>query len=283
MKCATTSLTEMFAQHPEIFVSSPKEIDFFCKDEVFSRGWSWYESLFSGGEGKIAIGEGSTSYTKMLMFPRTVERVAKYMADAKLIYIVRNPLERIESHWLHLVATGQRSLPLKKAFEKWPHLIDTSLYWKQINAYRRHFPDDRIHVLFFEDFVKDPLATVSRCYEFLGVDSMVARTQTPRISNVSASFSMDHLLLRALRRFPGARRMKNAFPALTSMITSPLRKSLPVRPSWPAELYQTVAEQLMDDSARFLGFYGKPTDFWPLPTLAERDVPLHLASSTNVE
>ncbi len=64
MKCATTSLCDIFAQHPQMFVCTPKEPEFFCDDKVFARGWPWYESLFTAGTNKLAVGEGSTSYTK---------------------------------------------------------------------------------------------------------------------------------------------------------------------------------------------------------------------------
>jgi hypothetical protein len=53
-----------------MFICTPKEPEFFCDDAVFARGWGRYESPFAGARGKIAMGEGSTSYTKQMRFPQ---------------------------------------------------------------------------------------------------------------------------------------------------------------------------------------------------------------------
>ena len=72
MKCGTTSLCSLLGQHPDIFMSNPKETYFFSNDEVYQRGSSWYESIFLGSENKIAIGEGSTNYSKKYIFPKEI-------------------------------------------------------------------------------------------------------------------------------------------------------------------------------------------------------------------
>lgn len=261
MKCATTSLCDIFAAHREMFVSTPKEPDFFCDDTTFQRGWAWYEGLFAGAVDRLAIGEGSTGYTKERLHPSAAERVAKHLPDAKLIYIARHPLHRIESHWLHLIATGADVPPLAAALEQWPHLVDTSLYWKQISAYRRFFPDERILVLFFEDFVKAPAAVITRCYEFLGVAPHMGADPS-RASNASANARIDGWVIRALQRVPGARAVKNLAPGLARAAMPAFRKRLPRRPDWPHESRRDVVRQLTDDTLTFLKFYGKPADFW---------------------
>ena len=264
MKCATTSLTDIFSEHPQMFVSTPKEPDFFCDDAVFARGWSWYESLFAGAEGRLAVGEGSTGYTKQKLHPDAAERVAKHLPDAKLIYIVRHPLERIGSHWQHQIASGEVVPPLGEAMKKWPHMVDTSLYWKQINVYRKLYPDERILVLFFEDFVRQSDVEIARCYKFLGVDSKaaVANPATPR--HVSGDKQVDGSILRRLQKVPGARAIKNLAPGLARAVMPLFRKPLPGRPEWPPALMREVTQLVKDDAAEFLKFYGRPKDFWNL-------------------
>lgn len=262
MKSATTSLCDIFAQHPQIFVSNPKELNFFCRDEYFARGEQWYEGLFAGTEGKIAVGEGSTSYTKWMLHPACSERVARHLPEAKLIYIVRHPLKRIESHWLHLIAAGEDVPPLRHALQKWPHIVDTSLYWKQISAYRRFFPDGRILVLFTEDLAKEPDAVLNLCWDFLGVDGHLAEETTAKTSHISAQARMDGPVIRAFQHVPGARAVKKLVPGLAHSIMPFFRRPLPRRPEWPADLKREVTLQLADDAATFLTFYGKPSDFW---------------------
>ena len=97
-KCGTSTWWEILRRHPQIFMSAAKELDFFSHDYIYDRGWAWYETLFSGADGKLAIGEGSTAYTRKARFPETSCRIARHLPDAKLIYIVRNPIARIESY-----------------------------------------------------------------------------------------------------------------------------------------------------------------------------------------
>ncbi len=262
MKCATTSLCDIFAAHPQMFVSAPKEPDFFCDDAVFQRGWAWYESLFVGAKGRVAVGEGSTGYTKQKLHPDAVQRVAKHLPDLRLIYIVRHPLKRIESHWLHLIACGENVPPLREALQKWPHIVDTSLYWKQIDAYRRHYPDDRLLVLFFEDFVRHPGVVIKRCYEFLGVDPKIAVADPSKPAHVSATMMVDMPIIGVLKKIPLAATLRNMAPHLARKVTDSFRRPLPERPEWPADLRHDVIRQISDDTREFLKFYGKSPNYW---------------------
>jgi len=264
MKCATTSLCDILAAHPHVFVANPKEPDFFCDDTVFARGWKWYESLFDGADDKVAIGEGSTGYTKALLHPESAERIAKYLPDAKLIYIVRHPLERIESHWLHLIAAGLEVPPLREALKQWPHIIDTSLYWKQISRYRDFYPDNNLLVLFFEDFVKSPRSAIEHAYRFLGVAPELDTANPRQASHVSATFRLDTPLLRSLRRLPGMRAAKKIVPGIAHSVIKLLQRSLPARPTWPADLRESIAAHVNEDARMFLEFHGKAADYWQL-------------------
>lgn len=264
MKSATTSLCDIFAKHPQMFISSPKELDFFCYDEVFARGFPWYESVFAMGEGRIAVGEGSTNYTKQMLHPKCAERVARHLPETKLIYIVRHPLKRIESHWLHLIAAGEDVPPLPAALKKWPHIVDTSLYWKQISAYRNFYPDKHILVLFFEDFVKEPQAIIDRCFKFLGVDPKLAVGDPAKPSHVSANIRVDGPVIRFLQNVPGVRAVKDLMPDLARAMMPKLRRRLTDRPEWTVDLRCNVIGLVADDAAAFLKFYDKPPDFWRL-------------------
>ena len=264
MKCATTSLCDLFATHPQMFVCTPKEPEFFCDDAVFARGWGWYESLFAGAQGKIAVGEGSTSYTKQMRFPHAAERIAKYLPEAKLIYIARHPLMRIESHWLLRIAAGLDVSPFAEALKKSPHIVDTSLYWKQISRYRDFYPDENLLLLFFEDFVSNPHDIIKRAYRFLGVNPELATADPAQPKHVTADVRVDGAVIRLIQKLRGARALRNLAPERGRKVTTKLRKPLPNRPEWPPELRREVIRQLADDTAEFLKFCGKPSDYWKL-------------------
>ncbi len=216
MKSGTTTLCHLLGQHPDVFMSEPKEVEYFCKDEIYAKGWDWYMSLFAGAKNKSAVGEGSTSYTKAPLFANVPERIARHLPDAKLIYIVRHPLERVESHWMHRVQHGDVRT-FKKMLGDYPNLIDTSRYWSQIQRYRKFFKDDQILVLFFEDLRKKPDIVLKQCFNFLNVDSGVSLANPAERRNVTPKSRAESDLLKFVR--------KNALlDAAGRIIPAPLKK-----------------------------------------------------------
>ena len=265
MKCGTTSLYELFRQHPQIGMSSEKEPAFFAADEAFARGWDWYESLFAPVAGKPARGEASTSYSKHFSYPRAVERIARFLPDAKLIYVVRDPLERIESQWMHGVHQDWHAARFERALEE-PGLIDPSRYWAQISAYRDYFADEQILVMFLEDFKINPIGFLARCFRFLGVDASFVPRGFRQPRNVSVLHESDSAALKNLRRLP-------AFGAALRVIPLSWREAIRQRwftrrtygrPVWSSAPRRKVIWELADDVRTFLYFYGKPLDYWDL-------------------
>src|SRR5262249_24539009 len=150
------------------------------------------------------------------IYPKASGRIAAHVPDAKLIYIVRNPLERIESHWRHLLGRGH-NISFEELLSH-PDVLDTSRYWRQISAYREHFPDEQILVLFFEDFVEDPSAILKRCFEFLGVDPSLGPTDLNLIVNASTDYGVDGPLIWFVRNLPGVESIKVAAPMFSKAV-----------------------------------------------------------------
>lgn len=262
-KCATSTLCDLLARHPDVFMTEPKEPYFFSHDEVWARGLVWYESLFAGAAGTRAVGEGSTTYTMRHLYPNAAERLREHVPDAKLIYIVRNPLERTPSHWVHMRSRGGREKrPFAAALREAPEYLDNSMYLRQIDVYRRWWPDERILVLFFEDFVKDKAATMRRCFEFLGVDPSVDVTRDAHAKNVSAGSREDTPLLGPLRRLPLFERLRDAAPRGVREALRRTLKKPTAKPEWDEESRAYAIERLREDSHAFLERYGKERGFW---------------------
>src|SRR5580704_13557650 len=95
MKSATTTLHEQLARQPGIFMSRPKEPNFFSDDEVYERGLPWYLSIFQGAGESALCGESSTHYTKLPAHPRTVERMARALPRVRVVYVMRHPIDRL--------------------------------------------------------------------------------------------------------------------------------------------------------------------------------------------
>lgn len=268
-KSGTTSLCAKLAQHPEIFVSDPKELNFFSHDENYlDKGWPWYERFFENAGDAKAVGEGTPLYTYHAVRPQAPARIAKDLPDARLIYMVRHPLERIESHWRQIVHNGQTEDGFEDALRSNPEYVDASKYWRQIQQYRKAFPDERILILYFEEFTRDPDAALRTCFEFLGVDPGVRIPDAAEPVNSGSLHFRDGALLAGLRKVPG---FHSLFNAARSVAPKPLKQKLlrivrtPLpKETWTEELAAWALEQLREDVQTFLEFYSKPVDYWDL-------------------
>lgn len=267
MKSATTSVCDILSQHPDAFICSPKEPDYFSRDEVYAKGSKWYASQFRFAGTCRVIGDGSTSYTKQLQFPEASHRIAAFAPDARLIYMARNPIKRIQSHWAHEVLKGRTNLGLEEFVRSHPEAIDISCYWRQISRYRDHFPDSQIRVLFFEDYCRSAQQVIDECCDFLGLSRFdIAGLNVDQ--NQSAERRKDIAPIRMLRKYRWfdvrMERVKQATPVSVQTMLKRLLKSGAGAGAaqWSPSLTHWVQEQVADDNSRFLLHYGKPSDFW---------------------
>lgn len=168
MKSGTSSLFALLSQHPQIAASRVKETDFFARDADPTDGWSGYLSQWDWdpSEHEIAL-EASPSYAKSPWVSGVAERIASVEgAEFRFIYVMRDPLRRIESQVRHGL------------FEEWgdsldagvpPDAVDFSNYARQLDEYAKHFPRSAILAFTLEEFVADPVRGLQRCCQFLGV------------------------------------------------------------------------------------------------------------------
>ena len=271
MKSATTSLCELLDQQDDVFVARPKEPDFFSRDEVYAKGLDWYRSLFKSAGQCPVIAEGSTSYTKNLQYPKSAERLAKHCPAAKLIYIVRNPIQRMNSHWKHEVLKNRTRLDVNEFIKTCPEVVDISCYWKQLSVFRNLFDDQQILVLFIEDLQEQPEKTIQRCRSFLGLPDRPIQLSSGN-SNESSKRKPDKFPISLLRRY---RWFDVKFEQLKQQVPAgwhePLKRifksnktvgSSDLQP----ETIDWAIQQLGSDPENFLSHCGKPIDYWNLKT-----------------
>lgn len=185
IRCGTTSLIRYLGQHPRVEISSTKEVHYF--DWNFDRGRDWYRSWFplKSGRRNVIVGESSPAY---LMDPRVPERVAEEMPDARLILLVRDPVERAHSHYRLRKAKGLESAEsFAEALADEPRRMraaDTSqrrrgvrieTYFHQgeyaagLERWLATFDREQILTMQSEKFFLDPTASYAEVLEFLGV------------------------------------------------------------------------------------------------------------------
>lgn len=174
MKCGTSAAHQYLNMHPDIFMSREKELDFFIEDRNWSKGLAWYESMFEAGT-RIR-GESSPDYTHHPAIPGVPERMHAVVPDAKLIYMVRDPVDRMLSQYMHNRWTGIEHRPFEQAIQgdgqgmEETRYVRRSKYYMQLEQYLRYYPKGNIHILTQEDLHRRRRETLQSIFRFLGVD-----------------------------------------------------------------------------------------------------------------
>src|SRR4051812_12488351 len=151
MKSATTTLHDQLARQDGIFMSKPKEPCFFSDDDRWARGPEWYASLFEPAAPGDLRGESSTHYTKLPTHPRTIERMqAGLGGDIRFVYVMRHPIDRLVSQYVHEWSHGIVECPIGEALDRHPELIAYSRYAMQLEPYFEAFGRDRVLPVFFD-------------------------------------------------------------------------------------------------------------------------------------
>lgn len=180
-KAGTTSLYNYLRVHPQVFMSNPKELKFFVQEMNWSRGLQWYERHFDPAGDVVAIGEASTHYTAYPYFGGVPERIAEVLPDVRLIYLVRQPIDRMVSFFLMRIRAGkERERSMEKALLANPRYIDGSRYAMQIEQYLKYFPREHLVILKSEDLRNARGPTMDRVLVPGGTRSD-ARQPRPRV------------------------------------------------------------------------------------------------------
>ena len=194
MKSGSTTLHELLAEHPQICMSEPKEPCYFVDQALLKDMWPemwrmefWrseaaYLDLFKGKPDALYRGESSTDYSKLPKVAGVVDRLAAYNPEARIVYIMRDPVERTISHYWHMAEhRGETRAPMDAILHD-PHYTEVSNYAMQLRPYLEHFGRERVMVLTFEELTRNPVPTVQSVFAWLGVDTgfVPADTQSAR-------------------------------------------------------------------------------------------------------
>ena len=179
-RCGTTWIYRCLEEHPDICVSSAKEVEFFNTTQMFWRpdlqgtsnypkGLEWYKSHFHHCSKEKIKGEFSPIY---LYDPDVPERIFSHYPHVKLLTILRNPIERLYSHYKYTKLKGFYTLPetFEEVVEKEKDFIEQGFYYQYLKRYLCVFPRSSIFVMLYEDLEREPLKFIKRLYKFLGVD-----------------------------------------------------------------------------------------------------------------
>jgi hypothetical protein len=263
MKAGTSSLHHYLRGHPQIFMSQTKELNFFTKERNSNRGLEWYESHFADADGALAIGETSPSYSKYPEYGPVPELIAKVLPDVRLIYLIRHPVERMRSHYIHWVLKGTENEPIERALLIDPRYLSSSLYALQIEQYLKHFNREQLLIITSESLRNDRPRTMGRVYEFLGVDPSAPDTEPNEEFHRSAEKWDNRRLARRMRRTRVYEFAARAAPeSMKKSYRRVVQRIDPVRAEVSHELRSRLDEMLKEDVRRLRSYMEADFDGW---------------------
>jgi len=264
LKCGTTSLHHYLNLHPEVEMSRPKELNFFVAELNWPLGPEWYASHFNG---RASIrGESSPHYTSRPRFEGVAERMRSVLGDARLVYMVRDPIDRMLSHYLHNVGGGYDDRTLVDAFaDPESAYVTRSRYFFQLEPYLEAFGEERIEIVGREELKRDRPATMRRVFAFLGVEPGFSSPQFEREweTGTAKGGGRFRLMDRAVR-LPGLRTLDRNFDRLPEalrwlverVVHDPGAGEAP-KPEVPPALRKELADLFRDDVARLERVAGR--------------------------
>jgi hypothetical protein len=204
-KCATTWLFQCLFEHPEVYVPDFKEINFFtiCRwgDDYETRGIDYYANLFVAAQPDQIVGDFSPN---LLQDPHAPERLRTLLPNARLIVMIRNPIERSRSHY-HYVRnrTDYRSHSLQDLVENpsadQAAVLSQGLYGQQLERWLDHFPIEQFLVIRTEDVRSAPDTVFKRACEFIGASPSFVPPSLRQVANPARTMRVPALYSLNLR------------------------------------------------------------------------------------
>lgn len=266
MKCGSTSLDYYLKGHPQLFLPE-KEVDFFSCH--FDKGLPWYETLFrvAGNENKV-LGETSVSYTKYPLHKDVPERIhATLPKDVKLIYVVRDPIDRILSHYMHSIYADGESRPIEQLFEEtnFDNLyIEFSLYHKQLERYFKYFDLHQMEIIPSDELlnINHRISTLWNIFKFLGVSGEFASPRFTEVKYQTKKKGKKTKLAKTIATLPFYGKIKNNSPEFIRDIYIKYFTKNISPPVLSERFKERLAEILKPDADRLRKISGKDFPLW---------------------
>ncbi len=215
-RSGTTALAWYLRAHPDLFLAKEKEVRFF--DQRYRLGVDWYMRRFADGRHRKVVGEATPTY---MYNPTAVARMAEVIPEARLLAILRAPVDRAYSHYWMMRSLGMESQEFEEALDEEEAglrppgsplaYVDSGRYHRYLEEVCARFPKGALRVLIFEDLVRDPEAVYRQTCQFLGIDERLALPRAGRRVNGAVTYRSQAL-----------RRVSKALPTMPNRIVARL-------------------------------------------------------------
>jgi len=265
-KCGTSSMHFYLGLHPQIYMSQPKELNFFQLEKNWDRGELWYRSHFK----KTAMirGESSPMYSNSMEFSGVPERMHKLLPEARLIYLMRDPIQRIISHHVHARAVGLSSGSIQECL-KLPdnNYIQYSKYYTQLKSYLKYYSLSQICIITSEELYFARYKTLKKVFRFLGLDSNFYSNQFNILKNTYADISPKSPFARYLDEITN----HNIRFIMPETVRSSIRKLIfsrftdrVAKPMLHSKLKKQLVSYLKDDIDQLRALTNRKFERWSL-------------------
>lgn len=264
MKAGTTSLHKYLDSHPQVFMSRTKELNFFVENMEWTQGWGWYEQQFAGADGRDAVGESSPSYSEYPMRQGVVARIAAALPNVRLIYLLRNPVERARSEHLHRSLRGFERQSLERAVFANPRYLTKSMYAFQLEQYLEYFSLEQVLLITSEQLMDKREETLRLVFRFLGVDPNWTPSEIDKEFHKTAEMRIRRSFGERIRHIPGYETLATLAPLPAKKLNYRLttRGFRPSRSEMTGPLRGQLEEILRSDVRRLRQYIGPHFDGW---------------------
>ena len=284
-KAGTTAIHAYLSQHPQVFTSEFKEPGFFAfeggrlsfagpnvRPERYNvRDIERYKQLFRKVGNRPRAGEASTIY---MYVPQAAERIRHYIPNAKLIAVLRDPVDRAYSAYRHLVRDGSESLSFEEGLAAEPsrmaanwrpgyHYKQLGFYYAQLRRYFELFSREQIAVYTYDEFKADPQALLKSMFVFLDIDPDFQPDMSVRhnVSGIPKSRLLHAIIGRPSRAKDLAKRL---LPAGAKRLHATLmsRNIQVSEPKIARHTEQALREEYREDLLRLESLLGRDLSAW---------------------
>jgi hypothetical protein len=264
-----TPLVDYLRRHPGIFVPPGDDGIRFFSGHEWHRGVEWYAGLFADAAPGQVAGERSNFYTRYPLAPEAPARAASVVPGARLLYVIRHPIDRIEAHYLANRVEWETA-PIDEAVRARPdEYVAPSRYATQVERWLDHFPPEQLLVLLDDDLKAAPTSTVEAAARFVGADAALAAAAVTSVNPFRRGEPRQAGgTLRRLRRSPAARRVARVVPTgararARRVLSTPLPQAT-AQSRLSESTRAWVLEQLDDDLRRLRRHVGPSFGAWGL-------------------
>jgi hypothetical protein len=263
-KCGTSGLHYYLGLHPQISMSTPKELNFFIKERNWDRGVEWYSRHFDPGA--EVRGEASPNYTAYPHHAGVPERMHSIVPDVRMIYLVRDPVERIAAHWVHNYAKRREKGDMA-ATVMHPNTtyVLRSQYFMQLTQFLHRFPAEQILIVDQADLRRRRVETLKEIFSFVGVDPGFEHPGFVRERHRTGRKHRSTKLGRRLERF-GLRVFGGKLPRGFWFAQRLMFMRRPIEVPDAADIRDALSPEvitvLREDADRLREFTGRSFDHW---------------------